>query len=138
MPDDQGAAVVEFAIVVIPLLTILFGIAQFGFIYAQQLSMQYAAREAARTIALKYDDPTMTSPLLDSLVDEQLVELLPGVDDVADLAQYAVSIDGCSVDAPLDDTAVVHLTRDVTLAVPLIDTSALETVTAKAEMPCEG
>lgn len=46
--DDRGAAAVEFALVVPILLLILIGIINFGFVFAQQISLNNAARQAAR------------------------------------------------------------------------------------------
>ncbi|WP_394555065.1 TadE/TadG family type IV pilus assembly protein [Agromyces sp. MMS24-JH15] len=50
--DERGAAAVEFALVVVPLLTLLFGIIDFGWIFNQQVSLSNAAREAARYYAV--------------------------------------------------------------------------------------
>jgi len=50
---DRGAAMVEFAIISIPLLILVMGIIQFGFLFNAQISIQSAAREGARELALK-------------------------------------------------------------------------------------
>ncbi|MCE5237693.1 pilus assembly protein [bacterium] len=50
--DRQGTASVEFALVLPLLLALLFGIIEFGFLFKDQLSIQQAAREGARTAAV--------------------------------------------------------------------------------------
>ena len=54
--SDRGAAAVEFALVVPILLLIIVGIMNFGFVLAQQISLNSAARQAARYAAV--DGPT--------------------------------------------------------------------------------
>lgn len=51
--DDRGAAMVEFAIVLPILLMLLLGIIEFGRAYNTQVSIQAAAREGARELALR-------------------------------------------------------------------------------------
>jgi Flp pilus assembly protein TadG len=50
--DERGVAAVEFAIVSIVFITLLFGMISFGFIFALQHNMTHAASEGARS-ALK-------------------------------------------------------------------------------------
>ena len=46
--QEQGATVVEFAVVVVPLLIIVFGIIEFGIIFMQIHLVENAAREGMR------------------------------------------------------------------------------------------
>lgn len=46
--DDRGASAVEFALVTPVLVVLVFGIIAFGIVFAQQLSLSNAARQAAR------------------------------------------------------------------------------------------
>ena len=45
---ERGAAAVEFALVVLPLVLIIGGVITYGFVLAQQASLSSGAREAAR------------------------------------------------------------------------------------------
>ena len=51
---ERGAAAVEFALVLPILLTLVFGIVEFGWAFGQQVSLGNAAREAARTMAIHW------------------------------------------------------------------------------------
>ncbi len=50
--DDRGAAAVEFALVLIPLLLIVYGIIDFGRFYQAQSTFTQAARVGAREASL--------------------------------------------------------------------------------------
>lgn len=50
--NNRGAALVEFAFVVIMLLTLVFGMIDFGLLIRNQLALNQIAREAVRTAAL--------------------------------------------------------------------------------------
>ncbi|WP_427129825.1 TadE/TadG family type IV pilus assembly protein [Pseudarthrobacter sp. S9] len=52
---ERGAAAVEFALVVPILLSLVVGIVEFSYTYNLQISVTQAAREAARTMAIKND-----------------------------------------------------------------------------------
>ena len=51
-PRDHGAAMVEFAFILPILVLLLVGIIEFGRAYSAQVSIQGAAREGARALAL--------------------------------------------------------------------------------------
>jgi len=52
---DRGAAAVEFAFVSVLLLTLLFGIIQYGYFFLQATAAEHAAREGARLAAVGID-----------------------------------------------------------------------------------
>jgi Flp pilus assembly protein TadG len=69
---DNGAALVEFAIVAMPLFLILFGIIEFGWAFAQHLDVRHGARESARLVAVNYKANPSSSGATQS--DEIIVE----------------------------------------------------------------
>lgn len=59
--SDEGASAVEFALVVVLLVFLLMGIAQFGITFSQWLEIEHAAREGARWGSLGYAPGTFTN-----------------------------------------------------------------------------
>ena len=132
--NERGAAAVELALLLFPLLMLMLGIVEFGRVYSLQLRLQQAARESAREVALHYDDPGIDADALASLANTTLTDLL-GSSLVGDLDTTSIVL--CT--APTGD-AVVTLGDEVDLAIPMPDDSPLGAidVAAKAQMPCEG
>ncbi|UOQ91186.1 pilus assembly protein [Agromyces endophyticus] len=58
---ERGAAAVEFALILIPLLVLLLGIIEFGYVFNQQLTVTNAAREGARVLAITKDSGEATA-----------------------------------------------------------------------------
>jgi len=56
----EGQSLVEFALVLTPLLLILLGIVQFGFIFNAYITVTNATREAAREASIHIYDRTLT------------------------------------------------------------------------------
>jgi Flp pilus assembly protein TadG len=50
---EGGAAAVEFALVVVPFVMLVFGIISFGILFAQQLALGNAARDGARSAVVE-------------------------------------------------------------------------------------
>ncbi|WP_162602249.1 TadE/TadG family type IV pilus assembly protein [Nocardioides daejeonensis] len=56
--DEDGAAAVEFALVVIPLVLILFGIISYAYMFSVRQALTQAAAEGARAAAVAQTNPT--------------------------------------------------------------------------------
>jgi Flp pilus assembly protein TadG len=63
---EDGAAVVEFALIVPVLLLLVFGIGFFGRAYSVQIQLTGAAREGARVLAITNDWPAAQTAALAS------------------------------------------------------------------------
>ena len=59
---DDGAVLVEFALIAPILFLIVFGIMEFGWGFAQYLDVRHGAREGARLAAVNYADPGNSPP----------------------------------------------------------------------------
>ncbi len=64
---NQGAAAVEFAVLFLLLMVILFGIIEFGFIWMQSHYIANAAREGARVSAKGHDNTQVETAIKDYL-----------------------------------------------------------------------
>lgn len=58
---QEGAAAVEFGLLLMPLLLVLGGILDFGFAFNAQIGLSHAAREGVRTEALGTGDGAATA-----------------------------------------------------------------------------
>ena len=88
---DRGAAAVEFAMVATLLVTLLLGIAEFGYLFFQQGVIAGAAREGARYYAIHHTDATA---LTDAKTATKVAA--PGVG----LTDADITITACPVTAP--------------------------------------
>jgi hypothetical protein len=127
---DSGAAAVEFALVLPLLLLILFGIIDFGRMLNAQITINEAAREGARAMAL-FDASAGGDRVAKATAE------LPG-------ATYTV-ISACPVHPGPDDDAVIEVSYSFTFVTPLAAISGLfggtgaygtRTLTAQGLMPC--
>ncbi|NMB46820.1 MAG: pilus assembly protein [Firmicutes bacterium] len=79
--DDRGQALVELALVLTILLTLLLGTVEFGRIGHAYLTVLHASREGARVGALGYEDKDITARVraaAASIPDEELsIQVLP-------------------------------------------------------------
>lgn len=72
---DEGAAIVEFALLLPILLSILFGIIDFGRALNAQIALQHAVHEGARVLAITQDEVEATTRTIDAATT---IALSPG------------------------------------------------------------
>jgi Flp pilus assembly protein TadG len=132
---EDGAAAVEFALVVPILLAILFGIVTFGFLFAQNLAISNAARQGARFGAVQGHDCTAVR---DETIDAAgpLVSLAP-----SNVAVTVTGGGGCPAEPCLNPVAdaninvTVTYTADVILPIPGMGSTT--TLTGTGVFRCE-
>lgn len=101
----RGAAVVEFAVVLPLLLTILFGIIEYGWIFMVRQTLQTAAREGARIAILQ----TSTAPY--TAVLDRIAEVM----EPTGLTTYTVTQTHATVSVPIETIGVTIPYTDVSL-----------------------
>lgn len=71
---ERGAAAVEFALVMVPLLLILFGIISYGYLLSFRQALSQGAAEAARAAAVKPagTDPATLESVMEAAVNDAL------------------------------------------------------------------
>lgn len=103
-PDSwraRGAAVVEFAVVLPLLLTILFGIIEYGWVFMVRQTLQTAAREGCRLAVLQ----TTTTPYTNVL--ERVAQVM----EPTGLTTYTVTMTHATAGNPIE-TVVVEVPYD--------------------------
>lgn len=99
---ERGAAAVEFGLVLIPLMTILLGLIQYGWYFYVSQSASAAAREGARRVIVGdcWDRTAELLPLVEAQapmstgVDYAPADLAPDTVRVGDLVTVTVQADG--------------------------------------------
>jgi hypothetical protein len=105
--NERGAAVVELALVLPILLTVLLGIVEFGRAYNTKISLTHAAREGARAAAVGYDDDEVEDVVKDAATTLPLtdadIDIVGDCDDPGDPIEVSASYDFDFIVPFLDD-----------------------------------
>lgn len=73
---DDGAVLVEFAIIAPFLFLIIFAIIEFGWAFGQYLDVRHGAREGARLAAVNYADPLNPVPSTGAAQSQEIVDAI--------------------------------------------------------------
>ncbi len=106
--NENGQAMVEFALVLPILLLLLSGIIDFGWIFGNQLVLNNASREAARYTAIHYYES--------STDDDESV----AAEIIADRAPTLVSPTVVLTESVSDDSITVNVTGSLKILTPII------------------
>lgn len=111
----RGQALVEFAIVLVPLLVILVGVIQFGFLFGANVSLTNAAREGARAGTIYVYDQTHTKAWNDAARCGAIVTAARNAFGMLDgnAPHFTVILSGSSCPTPVGDSQV---NGDVTIS----------------------
>jgi Flp pilus assembly protein TadG len=129
---EDGAAAVEFALLLPVLLIILFGIIDFGRMYNTQITLTQAAREGVRQLALgNITDPTSATKAAAYPIKA---------------SDITVTWTSCPAVPQPTDSATVTATTAFSYVTPInsifnllgLSTLAAPTITGKGEMRCGG
>ncbi len=130
--QEEGAAAVEFAIISVLLLTLVFGLIEFGIAYSKVNVYTGAAREGARFAAVRcYPNPSCTNTLIAQRVTDAAVgyPIGPG----------SPSADKVCSSATLGQEVTVSWNQDITVNIPFVPglNPATFTRNVKAVFRCE-
>lgn len=123
--DDEGAAAVEFALVLPLLVLLVFGIIDFGRLYYEQITLTDAAREGVRVLALQ----------------GTVADATTAVQDAASDTGVTVQTSSSTVPCTAGDTVTVTASESFSFLTPLPDLAGftgVSSVTGKAVMRCGG
>lgn len=120
MKRDDGAALVEFAIVLSLLMLILFGIIEFGRAYNAQVTLTHASREGVRVLAITGDADAAATATRGAAAS-----LDPGL--------LSISTDVCSPGYPTELTVSYPFYLDI----PFFGQRSM-TLSSSAVMRCSG
>ena len=131
---DDGAQVVEFALIV-PLVLVLIGaIVQFGFMFNAQVTVTQAAREGARYASLTPVSGACNAACVIGKVRTKVEGAAPGLSFSNPTTQ--ISVTTCNAGYDQNHDAVVIVEYTVNLGAPLFNQTVH--VHGKAHMPCGG
>jgi len=104
-PRSRAAAVVEFAVVLPLLLTILFGIIEYGWVFMVRQTLQTAAREGCRLAVLQ----TSVDPYTN------VVERVAQVMGPTGLTSYSITMGHATPGTPVESVVITIPYNDVSL-----------------------
>jgi Flp pilus assembly protein TadG len=125
--DDSGAETVEFALLSIPLLAVIYGLIAFGLLLNQQITATQLAREAARSAAICANTSGASTSACNSTGASRFTQRKPA----GFSGSVSVDSSGCFASPATDATATVSVD-------PLLPVPVLTTIRGVSSTPCGG
>ncbi|MFC4137907.1 MULTISPECIES: TadE/TadG family type IV pilus assembly protein [unclassified Microbacterium] len=125
--SERGAAAVEFALIAVPFLLLIFALLDLGWIFNQQLAVTTAAREAVRIYAVEQQNGSAAA-------------IAEAESRASDLVQGALSFDWqeCSSNVENEDATVTVSTPLTDLTGWVVVIAPESTLSARGTMRCGG
>jgi Flp pilus assembly protein TadG len=121
--DERGATLVEFSIIAPLLFILLFGVIEFGWLFAKNTEVRHGAREAARLAVVDFGTET------------EIVNAACGRMGLATTA--AVTVDLSKTGSDPGDLAIVTVTAQTPGLTPLLSWISPNQLTSTVEMRLE-
>jgi Flp pilus assembly protein TadG len=116
--DESGQSLVEFSLILAPLLFLLLGIIQFGFVFNAYVTVSTAAREAAREGSIYVYDRSLTQSQNDSLRNARIrTSLLASMNGLAKTAPNLTN--GSTWSSSTSGTTVTYTNGDIVVTYTL-------------------
>jgi Flp pilus assembly protein TadG len=133
-PEEDGAAAVEFAIISVLLMTLVFGAIEFGVAYSKVNVYTSAAREGARYAAVRCS-PTSNTGCTNALIASRVSSAAVGYP----IGPGAVTADTVCSDSTIGQPVTVSWSQNITVNVPFVPGLNPATLTrnVKAVFRCE-
>ncbi len=114
---QRGAALVEFALIAPFLITLLFGVIEFSWVFSQVLDMRHGAREGARLAAVNFDSTGSGNGTTQR--DELVTETCSRVDEPG---ATRVTLSFVSANTSVGGIATIRTERDLDTLTGFFDT----------------
>ncbi len=115
---EGGQALVEFSLILTPLLFLLLGVVQFGFIFNSYITVSTAAREAAREGSIYVYDRTVAQAVNDAARNERIrSSLLASLNGLATTAPNLAN--GTTWTSASSGTTTTYTNGDITVTYAL-------------------
>ncbi len=116
--DEEGQSLVEFSLILAPLLFLLLGIIQFGFVFNAYVTVSTAAREAAREGSIYVYDRTITQSANDAVRNARIrSSLLASLNGLAKTAPNFTN--GTTWTSATSGSTVTYVNGDITVTYTL-------------------
>ena len=119
---EKGAAAVEFALILIPLIVLIFAIFQFGIVFNNWIALTHAAREGARLSAVAEDETTVKEAVINRAPTVRISEadiIIDNPNIVGMPVTVTVTGEVINFELPLVGSRPILLTSSATLRVEM-------------------